>query len=59
MPRIAINGLGRMGKLLLRRLADEGLAGLVVHQNDIAGHPRPPAGIRQRAWSLGFAGKRR
>ena len=24
MPRIAINGLGRMGKLLLRRMVDGG-----------------------------------
>jgi len=39
MPRIAINGLGRMGKLLLRRLADEGLAGDIVLVNDKAGDP--------------------
>ena len=39
MPRIAINGLGRMGKLLLRRLADEGLAGEIALVNDKAGDP--------------------
>jgi len=39
MPRIAINGLGRMGKLLLRRMADEGLAGQIALVNDKAGDP--------------------
>ncbi|MCA8928428.1 MAG: ArsJ-associated glyceraldehyde-3-phosphate dehydrogenase [Alphaproteobacteria bacterium] len=39
MPRIAINGLGRMGKLLLRRLADQGLANRIVLVNDKAGDP--------------------
>ena len=37
MPRIAINGLGRMGKLLLRRMVDEGLAEQIVLINDKAG----------------------
>jgi len=37
MPRIAINGLGRMGKLLLRRMVDEGLASQIVLVNDKAG----------------------
>lgn len=39
MPRIAINGLGRMGKLLVRRLTDEGLAKHIVLLNDKAGDP--------------------
>jgi glyceraldehyde 3-phosphate dehydrogenase len=39
MPRIAINGLGRMGKLLLRRMVDEGLADQIVLLNDKAGDP--------------------
>lgn len=39
MPRIAINGLGRMGKLLLRRLADGGLASQLVLVNDKAADP--------------------
>ena len=39
MPRIAINGLGRMGKLLVRRLTDEGLAEHIVLLNDKAGDP--------------------
>jgi glyceraldehyde 3-phosphate dehydrogenase len=39
MPRIAINGLGRMGKLLVRRLEDEGLADHIVLLNDKAGNP--------------------
>lgn len=37
MPRVAINGLGRMGKLLLRRMVDEGLAEQIVLINDKAG----------------------
>ena len=39
MPHIAINGLGRMGKLLVRRLTDEGLAKHIVLLNDKAGDP--------------------
>lgn len=39
MPRIAINGLGRMGKLLLRRIVDEGLADQIALVNDQAGDP--------------------
>ena len=39
MPSIAINGLGRMGKLLLRRMADAGMAGQIALVNDKAGDP--------------------
>lgn len=37
MTRIAINGLGRIGKLALRRLIDEGMGDRIVLLNDIAG----------------------
>jgi glyceraldehyde 3-phosphate dehydrogenase len=37
MPRIAINGLGRIGKLALRALLDDGAGGEVVLLNDAAG----------------------
>jgi glyceraldehyde 3-phosphate dehydrogenase len=39
MPRIAINGLGRMGKLLVRRMVDAGLVDQIVLVNDKAGDP--------------------
>jgi glyceraldehyde 3-phosphate dehydrogenase len=37
MPRIALNGLGRIGKLVLRDLIDTGAAGDIVLLNDPAG----------------------
>lgn len=37
MTRIAINGLGRMGKLALRRMIDQGMGGQIVLLNDAAG----------------------
>lgn len=37
MPRIALNGLGRIGKLALRDLIDTGAAGEIVLVNDPAG----------------------
>ena len=37
MPRIALNGLGRIGKLLLRDLIDSGAGGEVVLLNDPVG----------------------
>lgn len=37
MTRIAINGLGRIGKLALRRLIDQGMGAQIVLLNDIAG----------------------
>lgn len=37
MPRIALNGLGRIGKLVLRDLVDSGIAGDLVLLNDPAG----------------------
>lgn len=37
MPRIALNGLGRIGKLVLRDLIDTGAAGEIVLLNDPAG----------------------
>jgi glyceraldehyde 3-phosphate dehydrogenase len=39
MPRIAINGLGRMGKLVLRAFFEEGCPGELVLLNDAAGDP--------------------
>ncbi|MCB6178782.1 ArsJ-associated glyceraldehyde-3-phosphate dehydrogenase [Rhodobacter sp. Har01] len=39
MPRIAINGLGRIGKLALRDLVDSGIGGEIVLLNDAAGDP--------------------
>jgi glyceraldehyde 3-phosphate dehydrogenase len=39
MPRIALNGLGRIGKLALRDLIDTGAAGDIVLVNDPAGTP--------------------
>ena len=37
MPRIALNGLGRIGKLVLRNLVDQGAGGDLVLINDAAG----------------------
>ncbi|MCC5988897.1 MAG: ArsJ-associated glyceraldehyde-3-phosphate dehydrogenase [Pararhodobacter sp.] len=37
MPRIALNGLGRIGKLVLRELIDSGAGGEIVLLNDPAG----------------------
>lgn len=37
MPRIAINGFGRVGKLLLRDLVDSGVSGDIVLLNDKVG----------------------
>lgn len=39
MPRIAINGLGRMGKLVLRAFLQEGAPGDIVLVNDTVGDP--------------------
>ncbi|PTX01618.1 ArsJ-associated glyceraldehyde-3-phosphate dehydrogenase [Pararhodobacter aggregans] len=39
MPRIALNGLGRIGKLVLRDLIEQGIAGDIVLLNDPAGDP--------------------
>ncbi len=39
MTRIAINGLGRMGKLALRELIDNGISGEIVLLNDPVGTP--------------------
>jgi len=39
MARIAINGLGRIGKLVLRALIEEGVPGEIVLVNDPAGDP--------------------
>ena len=48
MARIALNGLGRIGKLLLRRLVDEGLADQIVLINE------PGADLEQHALLLEF-----
>ena len=37
MPRIALNGLGRIGKLVLRNLIDQGAGGEIVLLNDPVG----------------------
>ena len=39
MARMAINGLGRIGKLVLRALVEEGIDGDIVLLNDPAGDP--------------------
>ena len=39
MPNIALNGLGRIGKLVLRALIDDGVPGDIVLLNDPAGDP--------------------
>jgi glyceraldehyde 3-phosphate dehydrogenase len=39
MPRIALNGLGRIGKLVLRDLIDTGAGGEIVLLNDPVGDP--------------------
>ncbi|MEY4871845.1 MAG: hypothetical protein RLZZ563_1175 [Pseudomonadota bacterium] len=39
MPRIALNGLGRIGKLALRNLIDDGAGGEIVLINDPVGTP--------------------
>ncbi|MGV6849723.1 MAG: ArsJ-associated glyceraldehyde-3-phosphate dehydrogenase [Marinibacterium sp.] len=43
MTKIAINGLGRMGKLALRSFVDNGLDADIVLMNDIAGTPEQHA----------------
>ena len=43
MPRIALNGLGRIGKLVLRNLIDAGAGGDLVLLNDPAGDPEQHA----------------
>ncbi|MCG6884461.1 MAG: ArsJ-associated glyceraldehyde-3-phosphate dehydrogenase [Silicimonas sp.] len=48
MARIAVNGLGRIGKLLLRRLVDEGLGDRIALLND------PGGDIAQHALLLEF-----
>jgi glyceraldehyde 3-phosphate dehydrogenase len=39
MTRIALNGLGRIGKLVLRQMIDTGSGGQIVLVNDAAGSP--------------------
>ena len=70
MPRIAINGLGRIGKLVLRDLVDRGMAADIVLLNDAAGdagqhalllefdsiHGRWPAEIRAEDAALTING---
>ncbi len=43
MVKIAINGLGRIGKLVVRAFYDQGLPGEIVLLNDIAGTPEQHA----------------
>jgi glyceraldehyde 3-phosphate dehydrogenase len=43
MTRIALNGLGRIGKLVLRDLIDTGAAGQIVLLNDAVGTPEQHA----------------
>lgn len=72
MPRIALNGLGRIGKLLLRDLIDSGAGGEIVLINDPTGtpeqhallmefdsvHGRWPRAIAHDEGSLTLAGQR-
>ena len=72
MPRIALNGLGRIGKLALRDLIDTGAGGDIVLINDSMGtpdqhallmefdsvHGRWPRAISWDADSLTLAGQR-
>ena len=72
MPRIALNGLGRIGKLALRDLIDTGAGGEVVLINDAEGtpdqhallmefdsvHGRWPRAISHAADSLTIEGQR-
>ena len=61
MPRIAINGLGRMGKLVLRAFFEEGRARRDRAPERRGGRPgaaRAPARIRQRARPLARAPSR-
>ena len=48
MPRIAVNGLGRIGKLVVRDLIDTGIAGDVVLFNDAVGDPEQHALLLER-----------
>ena len=43
MARIAINGLGRIGKLVLRALVEDGTLGEIALLNDPVGDPAPHA----------------
>jgi glyceraldehyde 3-phosphate dehydrogenase len=72
MARIAINGLGRIGKLVLRAFIEEGIPGEIVLLNDPAGDPaqhamllefdsvhgRWPAHFAHDATSLSVDGRR-
>jgi len=72
MPRIALNGLGRIGKLVLRDLVDTGAGGEIVLLNDPAGdaeqhalllefdsvHGRWKAGIGHEPGALVLNGRR-
>jgi glyceraldehyde 3-phosphate dehydrogenase len=72
MPRIAVNGLGRIGKLVLRDLIDTGAGGEIVLLNDPEGmpgqhallmefdsvHGRWPRSISHDAGSLTIEGQR-
>ena len=60
MARIAINGLGRMGKLVLRAFMEEGTPGEIVLINDPAGDPAQHAQLLEfdsvhGRWKASFA----
>lgn len=62
MPRIALNGLGRIGKLVLRDLIDTGAGGDIVLLNDPVGDAEQHALLMEfelGPWSLAHAGCRR
>jgi glyceraldehyde 3-phosphate dehydrogenase len=60
VARIAINGLGRIGKLVLRALLEEGVPGEIVLLNDPAGDPATHAHLLEfdsvhGRWPAAFA----
>lgn len=62
MPRIALNGLGRIGKLVLRDLVDSGAGGEIVLLNDPVGDARQHALLMEfelGPWPLAHTGRGR
>ncbi len=60
MPSIAVNGLGRIGKIVLRALIEEGLGSQIALLNDAVGTPEQHALLLEfdtvhGRWAAGFA----